>query len=376
MRIALLAPLRPPPAEPLGGVAERHVRLLAEGLAARGHDVTLYARPGGAPARGYGVRAYDPALAPAVDGLDAAEAASLRLRDAYGAVCDRVAAGRYDAVHDGTLHVVPWLRAGDLGPRLVHAVHGPPAAEFAACARAIRRPDRGRCAAVSRAVGDAWSLLAAEVEVVPVGIRLDRWRYSSRPVPGLCVFVGRIARDKGVHLALDAARVAGRQMVVAGPIPLDDDGYFDDEVRPRLDRERRYVGDLDALATSQLVSNAECLVYASAETATAGFVPAASLACGTPVVAYDSPPIRETLDDLTGVLVPRGDAEALGTAIARAVTLERRHCRRRAAERFALERMVDAYERIYSGLGARPPRGVHVLARAGGRGRAFASTAG
>ena len=373
MRIALLAPLRSPPVEPLGGAAERHARLLAEGLAARGHEVTLYARPDEAPGRGYDVRAYDPARSspPGAAGLS-----PRRLRDAYVAVCDHVAAARYDVVHDGTLHAVPWLRAGDLGPRLVHALHERPPAGFAATARAARGSRRVRCVAVSRAVGDAWSACADEVEVVPAGIRLDRWRYSSRPVPGLCVFVGRVARDRGVHFALDAARAAGRQMIVAGPTPRHGDEYFDAEVAPRLDRERRYVGDLDALETSQLISNAECLVDASADAELAGLALAESLACGTPVVAYASPPTRELLDDRTGVLVPPGDVEGLGAAIARAATLERRDCRRRAATHYGVERMVDAYERLYAGLGARARPAAPVDIDAGRGGRAFASAGG
>jgi glycosyltransferase involved in cell wall biosynthesis len=80
-----------------------------------------------------------------------------------------------------------------------------------------------------------------------------------------------------------------------------------------------------------------------------------ALACGLPVVAFDTGAIREIVDDKSGAVVPYGadpwrlqppDLEAL-TRAARVVLdggeMYRRGARRRAEAAFGLERMTDAY---------------------------------
>ena len=49
----------------------------------------------------------------------------------------------------------------------------------------------------------------------------------------------------------------------------------------------------------------------------------------------------------TGLLVPPGDAAALGRAAADAVHLRRQECRITAAQRFTPDRMADHYLRLY-----------------------------
>jgi len=53
------------------------------------------------------------------------------------------------------------------------------------------------------------------VATVYNGIRLDEFSFNDSPEDYL-VFVGRIHPDKGVHLAIEAARAAGRQMIAQG----------------------------------------------------------------------------------------------------------------------------------------------------------------
>ncbi|MEL7163229.1 MAG: glycosyltransferase, partial [Bacteroidota bacterium] len=49
MRIAVLAPLFFPIREPFSGGLEMHTHLLVRELLGRGHEVTLFARPGSDP---------------------------------------------------------------------------------------------------------------------------------------------------------------------------------------------------------------------------------------------------------------------------------------------------------------------------------------
>ena len=74
-----------------------------------------------------------------------------------------------------------------------------------------------------------------------------------------------------------------------------------------------------------------------------------ALACGTPVVCYDTGGCAEALDDSCGIAVPKGDAPALADAILRAGSLKREHCLRRAAKFDQQERYRD-YASLYAEL--------------------------
>jgi glycosyltransferase involved in cell wall biosynthesis len=49
------------------------------------------------------------------------------------------------------------------------------------------------------------------------------------------IFLGRIHPDKGVHLAIEVARLSGLPLLIAGII--QDETYFREQVEPHLDRD-------------------------------------------------------------------------------------------------------------------------------------------
>ena len=79
-----------------------------------------------------------------------------------------------------------------------------------------------------------------------------------------------------------------------------------------------------------------------------------SLACGTPVVTYDSGGSPEAIDAGTGLVVPRGDVVAAAAAVVRLAGGDReamrRRCRERAAAMFRLETQYDRYVNLYRSL--------------------------
>src|SRR5579872_1361116 len=54
------------------------------------------------------------------------------------------------------------------------------------------------------------------------------------------IFLGRIHPDKGVHLAIEVARLSGLRLLIAGII--QDQAYFREQVEPHLDQTIRYIG--------------------------------------------------------------------------------------------------------------------------------------
>ena len=76
---------------------------------------------------------------------------------------------------------------------------------------------RGEFAAVSRFVARQWRVLRPddEAHVVPNGVDLGTWQ--RRAGGAALVWSGRLVPEKAPHLAIEAARLAGMPLVLAGP---------------------------------------------------------------------------------------------------------------------------------------------------------------
>lgn len=174
---------------------------------------------------------------------------------------------------------------------------------------------------------------------------------------GFALMLGRICPEKGVHLALEAAHAAGIGLLLAGTVFRYDEHlrYFDEAVRPQLDRHRRYLGPIGLARKRRLLGAARCLLVPSLAPETSSLVAREALASGTPVIAFPSGALRDAVEHgRTGFLVD--DAAAMAAAINQVDGIDPRTCRLVARERFPLERMVTAYLDRYAGLVGRPAR--------------------
>jgi glycosyltransferase involved in cell wall biosynthesis len=191
---------------------------------------------------------------------------------------------------------------------------------------------------------------AAIVGVVPNGVPVERYRPARRRRP-LVAALGRICPEKGFHLALEAARRAGVACRLAGTLyPFEEHvRYFERELRPRLDEERRYVGPLGVAGKQRLLSRARCLLVPSLVPETSSLVAMEALACGTPVVAFRAGALAEIVEHgRTGFLV--SGVEEMADAIGAASALRAEDCRQAARERFSAEAMVERYLELYRRL--------------------------
>lgn len=95
--------------------------------------------------------------------------------------------------------------------------------------------------------------------------------------------LSRICPEKGVHLALEAARAAEIPLFVGGQVYeyAEHRRYFHAEIEPRLDRERRFLGPLGFLSKRRFLNAAKCLVIPSLAAETSSLVALEALACGT-----------------------------------------------------------------------------------------------
>jgi glycosyltransferase involved in cell wall biosynthesis len=176
------------------------------------------------------------------------------------------------------------------------------------------------------------------------GIDLSLYPIQERAGDQL-VFLGRIHPDKGVHLAIEAARLGGLPLLIAGIV--QDQTYFRERVEPHLDEKIKYIGPVDVLGKNELFANARALLHLNTIPERFGLALAEANAAGVPVIAMDLGSCREVIKHgQTGFLVNNVDEAA--RAIKRLDDIDRIACRRRVQECFSIQTMVEAYERVYS----------------------------
>lgn len=131
----------------------------------------------------------------------------------------------------------------------------------------------------------------------------------------LVAYVGRIALEKGLDVAIEGMRRAiassGRRMlfVLAG------DGPWADECRRRVSGEMRLVGELHGHRLSELYASADAFLFPST-TDTFGNVLLEAMASGLPIAAADAAPTRELLGGSgAGTLFDGGSPQSLAEAI-------------------------------------------------------------
>ncbi|MDO8483402.1 MAG: glycosyltransferase family 4 protein [Candidatus Limnocylindrales bacterium] len=165
-------------------------------------------------------------------------------------------------------------------------------------------------------------------------------------------FVGRMSPEKGFPDAIEIARLTGRRLLVAAKIPTRqiEIDYYDAIIRPALDRaDVTILGELSEADRDRLVASSRASLVPSAWPEPFGLVVIEALACGTPVLARRAGAIPEILrDGIDGFI--GDDAQQLAFLDGRLDELDRGAIQAAALERFAVGRMVDAYEALYRRL--------------------------
>lgn len=347
LRICLVANSRFPIAEPFTGGLESMTWHLARELIRRGHEVAVFAAPGSDPALGV-VELQVDALPehPGRHDVGAPPYVEVAEHHAYLALMlelAREAGGRYDVLHNNSLHYLPVAMAGSLPMPMLTTLHTPPLWWLESAVRL--GGDTSSFAAVSRFTAASWAPITPST-CVPNGIDVAGW--PEGPGGTSAVWSGRLVAEKAPHHAVMAARRAGIPLVLAGPI-LDMD-YFRAEVEPLLGSDAVYAGHLAQSELASLVGSSSVAVVTPAWDEPYGLVAAEALSCGTPVAAYARGGLPEVLSEDTGRLAPADDVAVLARAIQEAALLNRTRCRERAVAELSLDRMVDRYEDLYAQL--------------------------
>jgi glycosyltransferase involved in cell wall biosynthesis len=330
MHIAMLAPIawRTPPRH--YGPWESVASLLTEGLVACGHDVTLFATADSQTSgrlhavcpRGY---EEDRALIPKVW-----ECLHISELFEHG--------DGYDIIHNH-FDYLPLTYSGLTSTPLLTTIHGfsspgilpvykkyNHSAFYVAISEADRSPDLDYIATIHHGI--------------------DIQLFDFQPAPGdTLLFFGRIHNDKGARQAIEIAKACSKKLLLAGII--QDQAYYDHDVAPNIDDDTvTYVGSVAPAARNRLLGNACALLHPIQFDEPFGLSVIESMACGTPVIAFDRGSMPELIENgKHGFLVNSVD-EAI-SAVDHISEIDRADCRRHVERRFTVERMVREYIHLY-----------------------------
>jgi glycosyltransferase involved in cell wall biosynthesis len=339
MRIGLVAPPWVPVPPPAYGGTEAVVDVLARGLAARGHDVVLFATGDSTcPVPRHSVFDQPPAE------MNITMPELRHVQAAYAEFADR------DIVHDHTSVGPVWAAAVRTVAPTIVTVHN----RF----DEISRPVYQQVAAFAAvtAISDSHRATAPEVPIRAV----IHHGLDASPVAvgdgcgGFALFVGRMAGDKGLDDAIRIARAAGIPLRIAAKMRSEDEAaYFHEHIEPELGGGVTFLGEVSRAERDVLLGQAVALLNPIRWPEPFGMVMIEAFACGTPVVAYANGAAPEIVEHGTTGFLCTGEAEAV-EALAAANTLDRAACRAAVEGHFSAGRMVEDYERLYAEVMGEP----------------------
>lgn len=330
MRIAMLSPIawRTPPRH--YGPWESVASLVTEGLVARGHDVTLFATADSLTSgvlhavcpRGY---EEDRSLIPKVWEC-------LHISELFEH------AGAYDLIHNH-FDFLPLTYSGMTTTPVVTTIHGFSSPGILP----VYKKYNGRTYYVSISDADRSPELDY-IRTVYHGIDLARFDFQPEPDDYL-LFFGRMHQDKGVREALRIAEACRKKLIMAGII--QDQAYYDRFVAPHIDNDQVvYIGSVGPVERNRLLGKALALLHPIQFNEPFGLSVVESMACGTPVIAFDRGSMPELIENgRNGFLV--GSVEEAVAAVARVAQIDRACCRQRVEHHFTVDQMIDGYIQVY-----------------------------
>lgn len=336
MRIAVIAPPWAPVPPALYGGIELVVDRLAVGFKEAGHDVLLYTT-------GDSTSDVDRRWV-----LEASEGERIgmavpELRHVFHAY-DEIRKWGADVVHDHTI-AGPFFAADRFADvPVATTIHGPFNEELT---------DLYERVAVNTpiiAISNAQARSAPSVAIARVihhGISAADFPVGSG-TGGYCLFLGRMAPEKGAHRAIAACKAAGVPLLMAAKMrEANERAYFAEFVEPHLADGVSYLGEVPHARKLELLAHATALVNPIRWNEPFGLVMVEALACGTPVVAFAEGAAPEIVEHgATGFLC--NTADEMAAALTKAGALDRGACRAAVEGYFSTGRMVEEHLELFA----------------------------
>jgi glycosyltransferase involved in cell wall biosynthesis len=328
-RIAVLSPIawRTPPRG--YGAWETVASNIAEGLVARGWDVTLFAT---------GDSITKAKLHAVIDkGYEEDKSVEPKVAEIYHISEIMERAEQFDLIHN-SYDFIPLTYSRLITTPMLTTIHGFSSEKIL---QVYRKYTDTYYVSISNSDRDCKLPYLATVYN---GIDLTNLTFSDKR-GGNLVFLGRIHPDKGTHLAIEVAKKAKMNLLIAGII--QDEEYFNTLVKPHInDCDIKYVGPVGPVERDALFKQAYAVLHLNELPERFGLVMAEAMGAGVPVIAYNRGSCREVVaDGKTGFVVE--DVDQAVEAVGKIQQIKPADCRKHVEENFSIEKMVQGYEKVY-----------------------------
>lgn len=175
------------------------------------------------------------------------------------------------------------------------------------------------------------------------GIDISRFQFEKNPEAYL-LFFGRIHPEKGTYEAIQIAVQTKHKLIIAGII--QDELYFKTKVAPFLNNQIQFIGPVGGKNKINILKNAKAMLHLISFSEPFGLSMIEAMACGTPVIAFNTGSIPEVVEDgISGFIIK--NKNQLLSAIHNIDTLDRNKVRFYVQQKFSIEQMVNGYIDVY-----------------------------
>jgi glycosyltransferase involved in cell wall biosynthesis len=255
-----------------------------------------------------------------------------------------ISRGNYDLIHDHTwkegLSCASFIRTP-----IVHTIPGPFDEEnkrFYGLFKGSQRIGFVTISNFQQACFPGLNYLATVYNAV----NTSKYPYSKEK-EDFFLYLGRFNPEKAPHLACRAVKKLGEKLILAGKINEQAErDYFNSLVKPYLDKDIVYLGEVSEGKKMELFSKAKGYLFSIQWDEPFGITLIEAMACGTPVVTFKRGAAPEIVEHgVTGWVVKRMDEFI--RAMKCVGEINPKKCRERVERKFSAEVMVENYEKAY-----------------------------
>lgn len=177
------------------------------------------------------------------------------------------------------------------------------------------------------------------------------------------VFIGRISPEKRPDRAIEIAKKAGLNIKIAAKIDKgNDERYYQTRIKRLMEQPHvEFIGEICENEKKEILGNAKALLFPIDWPEPFGMVMIESMACGTPVIAFNNGSVPEIIDNGQSGFVVNTVVEAV-KALKQIDLLDRNIVRSIFETRFSSSIMAENYIRLYESLTPTKKKRIYVSA--------------
>lgn len=184
-----------------------------------------------------------------------------------------------------------------------------------------------------------------KVTCIPHGINFKNYPFGIDH-RGYLLYVGRITKIKGTHIAIEIAKELNIPLIIAAKLDESDKDYFDKYIKKNLNSKIKWIGEVNTSERNKLMSQALCLINPILWREPFGLTMIEAMASGCPVISFNKGSVPEVMKNgKTGYFVRTKNE--MKAAIKKIDKIDRKFCRDYALVNFSVKIMVDRYEALY-----------------------------